>query len=127
MTAPSPFDAALAAVDGLLDEQAQAVLNGEADALAALSQLLASRLATLRAVAGRMAAPETQQRLHALQSRAQANFEMIARRQVDVQRSLDALGRSDASLQTSQAARTYAMSGAMAAPSASLSRARALA
>ena len=110
------LDAALDALDTLLDEQAQAVLEGHADALAPLSATLNSRLAALRLAVTRLPSEAQQARLRALHSRARANLEMLNRRQLDVQRSLDALGNGNTLLQDGQNNRVYAAAGRLAAP-----------
>ncbi|WP_298927237.1 hypothetical protein [uncultured Ramlibacter sp.] len=116
MASSTALDAALDALPYLLDQQAQAVLDGQADALPGLSVILNSRLAALRASITRLPTPEQQDRLRALHGRARANQDMLNRRQLDVQRAIDALGQGDPLLQSAQSNRVYAAAGMLTAP-----------
>lgn len=101
----------------LLDQQAQAVLDGHADALPALARALNAQLARLVAEFGRSALPPSERvRLRELHTRVWATLEMLNRRLRDTQRSLDALSRGNAVLQAAQANRVYAAAGQLAAP-----------
>jgi hypothetical protein len=106
----------LDALEQLLGRQADAIRSGDADALPALAEQLQQRLGSLAAqVRGRSLPPAWRERLLALIERAQASRSMLARRQLDVGRSLDALAAGSPRLQELQARRVYAASGTLAA------------
>jgi len=109
----TPFPA-LDELARLLEEQAEALLHGHADLLPALARELHRRLTNLQTLAAHMAwTPEARERLATLRVRAHANQVMAARRQVDVQKSLDALGAHAPRLQNAQAQQVYGNAGGM--------------
>lgn len=114
--AGSPLDTALDALDRLLEEQAAAMLGGNADALAPLAASLNRQLAAVRSTLNGLPSEPQQTRLRALHSRARANNTILSRRQIAVQRALDALGQGDSQLQDAQSNRVYAAAGRMSSP-----------
>lgn len=109
---------------GLLGQQREMILRGEADALAPLAEILQSRVATLATVRNQPIPQAYRLQLDALLLRAQGNQEMVNARQEQVRRSLDELGRSSASLQGLCTGRMYAAAGRLEQP---LGRGRSLA
>ena len=108
---------ALDALGQLVGHQADTIRRGEADALPALSEQLQQQLGALaRAARGRNLPPDWRPRLLALIDRAQSSQFMLARRQHDVERSLDALAAALPGLRELRARRVYGASGTLAAP-----------
>ena len=114
LAAPAP--SLLDALGALLDRQAQAILEGRADDLAPLDAAIQMGLRQLAASGWRPRNPAEVAALRALQQRARAGQAMLARRQMDVQQVLDALGQGSESLQHTQSQRLYASAGRMGAP-----------
>lgn len=108
--------AVLDSLERLLAEQAQALLQGEADALPGLAEQLRQGLALLARTAGRAPlSPECRERVTAMLQRTQSSLMMLARRQRDVEQSLANLGAGHAGLQAFQAGSVYGARGGLAA------------
>ncbi len=108
---------ALDALEHLLGRQADTIRRGDADALPALAEQLKQQLGVLaREARGRHLPPAWRLRLLPLIERAQASQALLARRQHDVERSLDALAAALPRLQELRTRRVYGASGTLAAP-----------
>lgn len=97
---PPELATALAALEPLLQRQGTALREGDADALAAASMLMRQPLAVLARHARTATLPAAwRARLESMAAQAEAARTMLARRSLDVDRSLSALGASAARLQ----------------------------
>lgn len=108
--------AAVAQLTALLGEHGDAILHGRADELPALHRAIQAGLRQLVVSGWRIRSPQDRVWLQTLLQTTQACQTMLARRQLDVQQSLDALGAGSAALQEAQAQRLYAPAGRMGAP-----------
>lgn len=108
--------AAVAQLTALLAEHGDAILHGRADELPALHKAIQTGLRQLVASGWRIRSPQDRVWLQTLLQSTQASQTMLARRQMAVQQSLDALGSGSAALQEVQAQRLYASAGRMGAP-----------
>jgi hypothetical protein len=103
-------------LDRLLGQQAQAIRQGDADALPALAEQLQQRLGLLaRGTRGQPLPQAWRARLQALIRRAHGSQSALARRQHDVERSLAALAANLPGLQQLQAGRVYGAGGTLGA------------
>jgi len=108
--------AAVAQLTTLVAQHGDAILHGRADELPALHQAIQTGLRQLVASGWRIRSREDRQWLQNLLRTTEACQTMLARRQLAVQQSLDALGAGSAALQEVQAQRLYASAGRMGAP-----------
>ena len=108
--------AAVAQLTELLAQHGDAILHGRADALPALHQAIQTGMRQLVASGWRIRSPQDRLWLQNLLRTTEASQTMLARRQLQVQQSLDALGNGSAALQEVQAQRLYARAGRMGAP-----------
>lgn len=118
MAAPPALKApaAVAQLTALLAEHGDAILHGRADELPALHRAIQVGLRQLVASGWRIRGRQDREWLQNLLQSTQASQTMLARRQMAVQQSLDALGAGSASLHEVQAQRLYAAAGRMGAP-----------
>lgn len=118
MAAPPALKApaAVAQLTALLAEHGDAILHGRADELPALHRAIQVGLRQLVASGWRIRGRQDREWLQNLLQSTQASQTMLARRQLAVQQSLDALGAGSASLHEVQAQRLYAPAGRMGAP-----------
>lgn len=129
MNAPlaSPFATALAQLETLVARHAQALVQGEADALPELNRQIQQRLALLSAAwSGNPLPADCGPVLQRLRELTQLAQPAAARRREATEQALAVLGASHAGVQQRQAARVYGARGAFAAPawrSGSLERA----
>lgn len=111
---PPALVALLDELDALLARQAQHVRDGEADALAAVEDVLQQRLGLLaRASAGRAIPEPMRERIAAMARRVHGTQTMLVRRQQAVQRSLDVLGAGHAGLQDARNTVVYGARGGL--------------
>lgn len=108
--------AAVAQLTTLLAQHGDAILHGRADELPALHQAIQAGLRQLVASGWRIRSRDDRLWLQHLLKTTEASQTMLARRQLAVQQSLDALGAGSAALQEVQAQRLYARAGRMGAP-----------
>lgn len=108
--------AAVAQLTALLAQHGDAILHGRADELPALHQAIQTGLRQLVASGWRIRSRDDRMWLQNLLKTTEASQTMLARRQLAVQQSLDALGAGSAALQEVQAQRLYAPAGRMGAP-----------
>lgn len=108
--------AAVAQLTALLAEHGDVILYGRADELPALYTAIQASLHQLVVSGWRIRSPQDRVWLQTLLQRTQACQTMLARRQLAVQQSLDALGSGSAALHEVQAQRLYASAGRMGAP-----------
>lgn len=108
--------AAVAQLSTLLQRHGDAILHGRADELPALHQAIQTGLRQLVASGWRIRTRDDRVWLQTLLQTTEASQTMLARRQLAVQQSLDALGAGSAALQEVQAQRLYAPAGRMGAP-----------
>ncbi|MES2423171.1 MAG: hypothetical protein V4562_01975 [Pseudomonadota bacterium] len=97
----------------LLETQRELVLAGDADALPEAGNKLSFLLGQAAAQTGTALAPALRQRLVDIQKQALAIGAMLNRRQSDVQRGLDALGRANGQINDVQSCKVYAPAGLM--------------
>ncbi|HZY18576.1 MAG TPA: hypothetical protein VFE82_08840 [Ramlibacter sp.] len=113
---PADLAAAVAALEPLQQAQYQAVRDGDADTLASLAAAMRPSLAVLARHAGQGELPAAlRPRLATLAAQAGAARTVATRRSLDVQRSLEALGRLHGGLQEHQQRGTYGAGGGFAA------------
>ncbi len=108
--------AAVARLTTLLAQHGDAILHGHADELPAMHQAIQTGLRQLVASGWRIRSRDDRLWLQHLLKTTEASQTMLARRQLAIQQSLDALGASSAALQEVQAQRLYASAGRMGAP-----------
>jgi hypothetical protein len=108
--------AAVAQLTALLAEHGDAILHGRADELPALHRAIQAGLRQLVVSGWRIRSPQDRVWLQTLLQTTQASQTMLARRQMDVQQSLDALSAGSPALQEAQNQRLYAHAGRMGAP-----------
>ncbi len=108
--------AAVAQLSALLQQHSDAILHGRADELPALHQAIQTGMRQLVASGWRIRSRDDRVWLQSLLKTTEAAQTMLARRQLAVQQSLDALAHSSASLQAVQSQRLYAPAGRMGAP-----------
>ena len=107
------LDRALAQLSSLLAEQADALREGQADALPALADSLAQGLRLLRSMGTAAGDAGARRRLTALHARARANLQLLHARQLDAMRALEALGAGNTLLGDLQTRRVYAAAGGL--------------
>ena len=100
-------------IEKLLEEQREMVLSGNADALPESGSQLAALLQQAGRCAGESLAPAQRQCLGEIQKQVRALGCMLNRRQSDVQRRLDAFGRSNRQINDMQTCKVYAPAGLM--------------
>ncbi|MGE0330406.1 MAG: hypothetical protein AB7P37_06910 [Ramlibacter sp.] len=108
--------AAVAQLTTLLAQHGDAILHGRADELPALHQAIQAGLRQLVASGWRIRSRDDRLWLQNLLQTTEASQTMLARRQLAIQQSLDALGAGSAALKEVQAQRLYASAGRMGAP-----------
>jgi hypothetical protein len=108
--------AAVAQLTALLAQHGDAILHGRADELPALHRAIQTGMHQLVASGWRIRSRDDRVWLQTLLKTTEASQTMLARRQLAVQQSLDALGAGSAALQEVQAQRLYAPAGRMGAP-----------
>lgn len=108
--------AAVAQLTALLAQHGDAILYGRADELPALHRAIQTGMRQLVASGWRIRTRDDRMWLQNLLKTTEASQTMLARRQLAVQQSLDALGAGSAALQEVQAQRLYAPAGRMGAP-----------
>lgn len=108
--------AAVAQLTALLAQHGDVILHGRADELPALHQAIQTGMRQLVASGWRIRSRDDRVWLQTLLKTTEASQTMLARRQLAVQQSLDALGAGSAALQEVQAQRLYAPAGRMGAP-----------
>jgi len=112
---PPELATALAALEPLLQRQGTALREGDADALAAASMLMRQPLAVLARHARTATLPAAwHARLEAMAAQAEAARTMLARRSLDVERSLAVLGASASRLQDRELRGVYGQPRAFA-------------
>jgi hypothetical protein len=108
--------AALAALEPLLTLQADALRDGDAEALGPLTTALRPQLAVLARVLARGPLPAgLRPRIVALSAQCEAAQTLLARRALDVEQSLAALGAGQERTQDLKLRGTYGATGAMGA------------
>ena len=102
-------------ISALLTQQRESILSGNADELPGISQALGIQL---RHVSERLphlvAGSRTSSTLTQLRNEARINLELLHRREVAVQESLDAMLVNSARLDSQHQARVYAAAGTLA-------------
>ena len=106
-----PATAALASLQSLVEDQREALMAGDADALAALSAQLRVQVAGLKYGGQALAASQERATLASLRALASANLALLQRRLMETHRMLEALGPGVALLEQSRARMTYESGG----------------
>lgn len=100
----------------VLDAQQAALLDGRVDDLSGYAAAVNSTLNRCLSTPQHFRLPGTRARLQKLLARARANGDMLTQRQLDIQRSLDALGSTTPLLKDVQTQRVYAAAGGYGTP-----------
>lgn len=108
--------AAVSQLTALLERHGDIILHGRADELPAVHQAIQDAMRQLVASGWRIRSHEDRRWLQTLLQRTQSSQSMLARRQLDVQQSLDALSVGSAALHEAQSQRLYAAAGRLGMP-----------
>jgi hypothetical protein len=112
-----PAVPALAGLQALMERQRHALMEGNADELAALGAQLKVQVAQIRHAAHRAEGPPRNEaaraELEQLNQLAMTNLELLQRRLVETQSSMEALGPGVALLEETRARMTYESAGRM--------------
>lgn len=104
----------LDAISALLTRQRESILSGSADELPAISQALGLQLRHASERLPRSAVAGSASALTQLRNEARINLELLHRREVAVQESLDAMLVNSNRLDSQHQARVYASAGTLA-------------
>lgn len=100
----------------VLDAQQAAILDGRVDDLPDSANAVNRTLKRCLSTPQHFGQQSTRARLHTLLARARANGDMLTQRQLDIQRSLDALGATNPLLKDVQTQRVYGAAGGYGPP-----------
>jgi hypothetical protein len=100
-------------IAALLERQRQFLMNGDADGLSALSEQLAHQLALAAERRFSRDSLASLEQLLTLSNQSRINMEMLRRREISIQESLEALTLNDGRLGNQRSARVYASAGTL--------------
>lgn len=106
-------------IASLLERQRQLLMDGDADGLSPVSEQLARRLAMAAERRSSEVLPANLAQLLALSNQSRINMEMLRRREISIQESLDALTLNGGRLGNQRSARVYAPAGTLSRASTS--------
>jgi hypothetical protein len=106
-------------IAALLERQRELLMDGDADGLATLSEQLARRLAMAAERRSSAVSPAQLAQLRTLSNQSRINLEMLRRREIAIQESLEALTLNEGRLGNQRSARVYAPAGTLSRSSTS--------